>query len=244
MRIRRREELQGRAHRRYVLKPLLGQSRASPEVPRESKGPSAAQERHAEEKGAPANAPSPSPAEIRQEGYQQGLREGYERGFQEGVQRAEAELTAQLEEHFNSLLSALKEGAEAIVQARDETVERMEAWIPRAALLLSEYVLQRELSQDKGALLELLQRALRELRPTGPVKVHLSPADYERLAEQPPEVWNTDHLTFVPDEAVSPGGAIVETDSQVVDARLESRLLEAARHLLFPEEIQEEEPRA
>ena len=177
-----------------------------------------------------------SAEESYQEGYEKGFQEGHQQGYEQGAQETQQQLTAALEEHFNSLLEALKSGAAAIEQERERQRRQLEEWLPRAALLLSEQVLQHELQTNKEALLDLLRQTLREF-PTGkPVRVHLNPADYERLAEQPPEVWNTEHLTFVPDESVTPGGAIVEGEEQVVDARLESRLLEAARQLLFPQE--------
>ena len=170
------------------------------------------------------------------DGYEAGMQEGCDKGFQEGAKAAEQQLTSALEEHFNSLLEAIKAGAEAVDKEGERLREQYEAWLPRAVLLVSEAVLQREVQTNVATLIPVIQSCLADLPQGEPVSVHLNPADHQLLAEQSEELWNTDRMTFVPDESVSRGGALVESGSRVVDARLESRLLEAARQLLFPQE--------
>ncbi|MDA1191115.1 MAG: FliH/SctL family protein [Candidatus Poribacteria bacterium] len=188
--------------------------------------------------------PPPSASQIaREEGFQegnrvgheQGLKEGYERGYQEASQEVEAQMTASLEEHFNSLLEALKQGAEAFTAEQEQARQQMELWIPRAALVIAEAVLRRQVDMDGDALIDVVNGAIDELPRSDKVRVLLSPTDYERLAEQPPDVWSTENLTFIADESVSVGGAVVQGQTNVIDARLESRLYDAAQHLLFPE---------
>jgi flagellar assembly protein FliH len=177
--------------------------------------------------------------EAFQQGYEAGLAEGRGKGFQEGAQSAETQLTAALEEHFNSLLEALKTGADAIGAEAEGLRRRFEQWLPRAALLISEQVLRREVQVDASSLGRVVSEALEDLPASVAAKVHLHPTDYARLAEQSPDVWKTERLTFVEDAAVSQGGALIETETNVIDARLESRLLEAARALLFPQDAEE-----
>lgn len=170
-----------------------------------------------------------------EEGYRKGHQEGYRQGYEAGAQQTETQLTTALEQHFNSLLEALKTGAAAVADEGQKLREQFEARFPQAVLMVAEAVLRHEAQTNEAALKALVQETMNQFDRTTKVTVHLNPADYERLAEQPPEVWNSDHLTFVPDESVSAGGALFTTETSVIDARLETRLIEAARALLFPE---------
>ena len=81
-----------------------------------------------------------------------------------------------------------------------------------------------------------VREAIASLGVGQPLVVRLHPEDYGLLSQQPPEVWANEQLTFSPDQAVTRGGAVVESPTQVVDARMEARLLEAARQILFPQD--------
>ncbi len=227
---------------RYVLRRLAPNEPAGAPHPRR---PEAAPERpHTDEPSNPddgatnvaPNVEEPTDARTYDDGYEAGMHEGYDKGFQEGAKSAEQQLTSALEEHFNSLLEAMKVGAEAIDKEGERLREQFEAWLPRAVLLVSEAVLQREVQTNVATLIPVVQSCLADLPQGEPISVHLNPADHQVLAEQPEDLWNNDRLTLVADESVSQGGAVVEGGSRVVDARLESRLLEAARQLLFPQE--------
>ncbi len=227
---------------RYVLRRLAPSGPAGAPNPRR---PEAARERqYANDPGNPdagatSHAPNvepPTDARTYDDGYEEGMHEGYDKGFQEGAKAAEQQLTSALDEHFNSLLEAMKVGAEAIDKEGERLREQFEAWLPRAVLLVSEAVLQREVQTNVATLIPVVQSCLADLPQGEPISVRLNPADHLVLAEQPEDLWNNDRLTLVPDESVSRGGAVVEGGSRVVDARLESRLLEAARQLLFPQE--------
>lgn len=168
-------------------------------------------------------------------GHEEGIQKGYHQGYEAGVQQTETQLTTALEQHFNSLLEALKTGASAVANEAQKLREQFEARFPQAVLMVAETVLRHEVQTNETALKVLIQETMNQFDRTTKVTVHLNPADYERLAEQPPEVWNSAHLTFVPDDSVSTGGALFTTETSVIDARLETRLIEAARTLLFPE---------
>jgi len=169
-----------------------------------------------------------------QKGYNEGVQAGYKQGYEAGARETEAQLTAALEAHFNSLLQALKTGAEGVALEAERLRERFEATFPHAVLLVAEAVVRHEVQTNEATLKALIQETMSQFDRTAKVVVHLNPTDYDRLADQPPEVWNFEHLSFVPDDTVSVGGALFTTETGIVDARLETRLIEAARALLFP----------
>jgi len=169
-------------------------------------------------------------------GFQAGSDEGQEKGFQEGAQQAEAQLTAALEERFGSLLEALKEAAQNVTGEANRLNDQVETLVPRAVMLVGEAVARHALATNEDAIVQIVRDCLGRLERAAQVNVRVNPADYERLAEQPAEAWSSPHLTFTPDDSVTSGGAVVTTDAEIVDARFETRLLEAARAVLFPQE--------
>jgi flagellar biosynthesis/type III secretory pathway protein FliH len=169
-----------------------------------------------------------------EKGYDAGVQAGYRQGYEAGAQETEAQLTAALETHFNSLLNALKAGGESVASEIQRLGEQFEATFPHAVLLVAEAVVRHEVQTNEATLKALIHETMSQFDRTAKVSVHLNPADYERLADQPAEVWSSEHLSFVPDDTVSAGGALFTTETGVVDARLETRLIEAARALLFP----------
>lgn len=211
-----------------TAKPSDGPPNTRTDSPTAARGGSA--EVAPKQTGAGADEPRPT----YDDGYNAGIEEGYDKGFQEGAKAAEDQLSTALEEHFNTLLEAIKVAADAVGKESERVRDQFEAWLPRAVLLVSEAVLQREVETNVATLIPVIRSCLADLPQGEPVTVLLNPTDHELLAEQPEELWNTAGLTFVPDASVSRGGALVEGVSRVVDARLESRLLEAARQLLFP----------
>lgn len=169
-----------------------------------------------------------------EKGYDEGVQAGYQQGYETGAQETETQLTAAIEEQFNSLLSALKAGADSVAEEAQRLTDRFEGTFPHAVLLVAEAVVRHETQTNEAALKSLIQETLAQFPRATQVTVHLNPADYDRLAEQPSEVWNSERLSFASDGAVSLGGAIFATETSIVDARLETRLIEAARALLFP----------
>ncbi|MAF11944.1 hypothetical protein CMK11_15970 [Candidatus Poribacteria bacterium] len=183
----------------------------------------------------------PEPEDITEtenfkEGYRQGLDAGIQEGYDRGSQEKEQELAAAIEEQFTSLLEALRAGAGVVAAENERVREDFEAWLPRAVLLVSECVLRHDAQTDVASLVTVVREAIASLGAGQPLVVRLHPEDYGLLSQQPPEAWANDLLTFSPDQTVTRGGAVVESSTQVVDARMEARMLEAARQILFPQD--------
>ncbi|MBT3270505.1 hypothetical protein HN371_25400 [Candidatus Poribacteria bacterium] len=193
----------------------------------------------APDEGAEEEPPEPediTTTENFREGYRQGLDAGIQEGYDRGSQEKEQELAAAIEEQFTTLLEALQAGAGAVGAEGERVRQDFEAWLPRAVLLVSECVLRHDAQTDVASLVTVVREAIASLGVGQPLVVRLHPEDYGLLSQQPPEVWANEQLTFSPDQAVTRGGAVVESPTQVVDARMEARLLEAARQILFPQD--------
>jgi len=170
------------------------------------------------------------------EGHRQGLDAGIQEGYERGSQEKEQELTGALEEHFTTLLDAVKASAAEVDAESARVRQDFEAWLPRAVLLVSECVLRHETQTDVASLVTVVREAIASLGVADPLVVRLHPEDHSLLSQQPSEAWSNENLTFTADPTVTRGGAVVENSTQVVDARMEARLLEAARQILFPQD--------
>jgi flagellar assembly protein FliH len=166
---------------------------------------------------------------IRQEateaGRELGYTEGREQGYQEGLARAEAETTERI-----ATVSAL---AESAAVDRRELLRNAEGEVVRLALQVARKVLNRELRLDPVSVARIAEAALQQVAIDGAVKLRVNPAEYEALSTY----WQRAHgvaeadrtYEIISDEAVTPGGVIIDTRAGTVDARIETQLEEISQ---------------
>lgn len=135
------------------------------------------------------------------------------------------------------------ESSERLVQAISElrrTSERLGAEIGSTALeigyLLARRIIEAELKSDPELPLSLIRSAIRRLGECQKVTVRLCPADRDTIAALAGEGDATlglplTSIELIPDTNLSPGDAIVESDTGMVDGRLGTRLEELRRVL-------------
>lgn len=148
-------------------------------------------------------------------------REGYDAGLREG--RAEmAKKAARLE----ALLQELANFKPVIFSdSRDEVL--------RLVCAMAERVLGPLTEQNSASLILIVERALAMLTERSHVTVRVHPEDVALLQEARAglagAVDGIRQLTLVEDAAVPKGGAMVETESTEIDARLKTQLDELVR---------------
>jgi flagellar biosynthesis/type III secretory pathway protein FliH len=165
----------------------------------------------------------------------------------EAAQVEAAQLRAEARAERAQALSEARElGRQEGLALATETVARAQAVRARMraaaddepialALAIARKVLGRELKLDRSAVVEIAAQALAEVRDRREVVLRVNPGDAAELRSQrtrlqellPRAPW----LELREDEAVAPGGVVVETEAGVVDARLESQLAALERAL-------------
>jgi flagellar assembly protein FliH len=158
-------------------------------------------------------------AAAREEGHQ----EGFEAGYQEGLSRAQEEQAA--------LLHGLAALAENAVHEVDQLVRGLEPQVVELGLAIAEKVIEREVRLDPTIVVGVVRATLAEISETTTVNVRVSPDDHEILLPHwdgmlPKSVAQRSEL--LSDEAVAPGGCVVETRVGRVDAQLKSKLQQIA----------------
>lgn len=166
--------------------------------------------------------------EARAAGYADGHADGHAAGGQE-MRDALAEptrlATEQAVQRFDALLAAMSE------QLR-QLQERMAHTVLHMGCDLARQVVRRELATDTQSLQPLVNEAIATLAADSqPVTVRLHPDDYAALEAGWIHLPEPDAPRFLPDEAITPGGCLVQARGNEVDATVEQRWARAAANL-------------
>lgn len=170
--------------------------------------------------------------------------EAYRNGYEAGRLNALAEQASRQNEAVVRLLraaDALKAAVAELALAREKAVTVAEDEIGSLAFEIAEAILQRELELSASPGREAVARALRLVPPQVEVTVRLHPDDVDVVvAELAAEGGIVDgvgvddegrRISFVPDEAIQPGGCVAEAGACRVDAQLSTALSRVKRSL-------------
>lgn len=119
------------------------------------------------------------------------------------------------------------QGERLAEQARSDALE--------VGLMVARRILERELSTSVESLFAVIKSAIRKAGEARVTVVRLNPGDLKRLQAAPEGALTLGRVDLVADEQLRPGDVMVDADQQVIDGRLSTRLVEAARALSDPE---------
>jgi flagellar assembly protein FliH len=158
---------------------------------------------------------------------EQGLEEGRAAGREEGARLAREEVLHDLELAHTIAANAKVE--------RETLIADAEPHIVRLALDVAAKLIAREVEADADILKGLVTRALLKAAGDEPARLRLNPIAIDRLGDYLQVVTQRfagRGVEVVPDATVEVAGAIVETRSGAVDARLSTQLAKVERTLL------------
>jgi len=160
-------------------------------------------------------------------------REAEQEGRAKGRQDAMDEARRRLE----PLEASLREACRQVAAARQAVIMNTETELVDLAVTVAERVLRSELGACRDAASQFVRTALEVAGSRKVIAIRVNPGDYESLAEHRGELLGSHEAArLIPDPAISSWGCVVELETGLVDARLESQLQEAAR-LLGREEM-------
>lgn len=152
-------------------------------------------------------------------------REAQREGRTKGQQEAMDEMRRQIE----PLTALLQEACKKVASAHQAIIINTEMELIDLAVAVAERVLRSELGARREAAIPIVRAALEAAGSRKVMAIRVNPGDYELLAEHRGDlVGSLESARFVPDPAVASGGCVVEVETGLVDARLESQLQEAA----------------
>jgi flagellar assembly protein FliH len=151
---------------------------------------------------------------------------GYKAGLKKGEETARGEVQAQ----FASVLTSLQNAAVACASLHQDICQRAEAELIDFAFHIARQIIHHEATCNPEILATTLRRAFAYVMDRQRVVVRVSPTDLQRAlalkADLLQSVDGLKHLSIEGDEAVSPGGCLLETSCGEIDARLEAQFEE------------------
>ncbi len=155
------------------------------------------------------------------------LLEEYERGFEEGQRQAERGLS--------NVFKSLREAIEEIYSLREQIFRHSEEDLLKLSILVARKIIQQEVSQDRHILVNVLTAALDNAAERDEVIIRINPEDLKLVNSQKQislsGISEDKLLNLKPDDTVTSGGCIVETQLGEIDARLERQLDEIFKSL-------------
>ncbi len=150
---------------------------------------------------------------------------GYERGFAQG-EKDGREIGKQSMEIIARQLSELVENLRGVP---DEIASRYSDTIKGIILDISRKVLQVEIDENSEVIRKSLELAFAALSDAHRVTIRLNPRDHTLLKENLTEslgegIPEETKISWKPDPEIAQGGCILETDTQFIDATIESRM--------------------
>ncbi len=157
-------------------------------------------------------------AEIEKEAYEKGFSEGERAGRETGEEMVEAVL-----KQYTQTLEELK-------GLRHKLLTGSEREVVRLSLEVAKKVVKREVCVDEELILALVKVALSRLADQSLMTVRVNPKDCQsilhfRVSPGHRDSWH-DGIKLVEDPLITRGGCLIETDSGVIDARVEEQFRE------------------
>ncbi len=155
----------------------------------------------------------------------------------EGCAKGRQEALDEIRHRLEPLEMMLREACRQVAAARQALITNTEEELVNLAITVAERVLRSELGARRDAAAQFVRAALEVAGSRKVMAIRVNPGDYELLAEHRGELLGSqESARLIPDPAISSWGCVVEVETGLVDARLESQFQEAAR-LLGRDEI-------
>ncbi len=169
----------------------------------------------------------PSPEEIellRAQAWEEGQREGFAAGKREAAQ----------------LITVLQNIMEEAMAAREEFIAVTTPQLLNLAVQIAEKIIRREVETDPTVVQRIAEDALRHAVDKHHLRIRVNPEDLETLQAAAPELQaaldDIREFEIVPDRRggdrrMARGGCLIETESGIIDARIETQLEEVRERL-------------
>jgi len=151
-----------------------------------------------------------------------------QQGQQAAIQSAEQQINTKLSQQMQTVLPAMQQAIDSIIQTKQAWLLRWENTAIALATAIAERIVRRELSQQPEITVDLVREALQLATGNDGIKIHLNPQDYETLGEQVKHIAaRLDSIApaeIISDGQVRIGGCIVKTEFGEIDQQIESQL--------------------
>jgi flagellar assembly protein FliH len=156
------------------------------------------------------------------------LQDSCDKGFADGRREAE--------ESFNGVCRVLSEAISEMNGLRERIIRECEDDLLRLAMMVAKQVVRQEITQDRKILANFVLEATSGISEQNEIVICFHPEDFRAVSANRQlflaGVDDKMQITIKPDESVTLGGCVVETQTGQVDARVESQLEEIFKRLM------------
>lgn len=151
-------------------------------------------------------------------------KEGYEQGVEEGILRGESTAVERLTPIKKNLISI----AEAMNDHRRKILIEAEGSIVKLVYQVTKRIIGKEIKENPEIIGTVVRDALRYVADETSLVLRINPKDKEVIEGQINELathsGELKDIQIRPDDKITQGGCIIETETGMIDARLESKL--------------------
>jgi len=155
-------------------------------------------------------------------------KKGYDDGFTTGLKK--------LEKQISSIAELAMNITKEIKEAKEKVLNDLEPEIIQMVLSVSKKLIASELSLNHNAILNIVKEAIQVVKEKKNLIIRINKNELEVLRKFKEELFYSEegieNLQIEGDEEIEPGGCIIETESKVIDASLETRLSEVTKSFL------------
>jgi flagellar assembly protein FliH len=157
-----------------------------------------------------------------------------QQAYEEGLTAANVEI--------GERLATARAILEEIMSWRENAFLTCEADMVALVLAICKTLFGNGFEIEPELLQNLISRAIHVAKPLGDIRIHLNPSDIDQLdpawTDEMTSLSNND-IEWIPDEAIRPGGCLVQGASGTIDARVETRVALIEKELLKALEVGE-----
>ena len=148
-------------------------------------------------------------------------KDAYEKGFAQG-EKAGRELG---EKRLDSAVKSFTEVLAGVQKLKGELYRESEQDMLRLVLAITRKVVQKEVSTDRGVILNMIKSALKYVADQEEITIRLNPSDLEFAGQHKEETMKgMKNVTIEGDEEIQRGDAVIKSNRGIIDCGIEKHL--------------------
>jgi flagellar assembly protein FliH len=177
--------------------------------------------------------------QAQRKGYDKGLEEGLVQGQEKGLEKAFQEAREDFKQKTELIINQLGGTLDQVDQIKQRLLWQAEQDTVALAVCIAEKVIKKASLLHHEIARENLKYALEMIAGNTNIVVRVNPQDEEYLlqiaSERDKVLRKYSSIRFEADDTVAPGGCVVQTDSGLVDAQLDTQIGRITNELLMRE---------
>lgn len=166
------------------------------------------------------------------EGKEQGYSDGFERGKAEGMAVAYREVQAKYQQEIQRFVAGLDHASGKVEDAMNTWASEAELSLAGIALAVAARIVGREVSEDPEKVASMIRQGLDQVVHASSAVIRLNPFDAEAVQPYVETILlagsTLRSVELVRDPTIL-AGCLIETDSGIIDARIDEMIAEALR---------------